>query len=87
MIKIIKAENFSRDEIKTQAPDVSNIVSEIINNVKTHGDKALFEYERKFDNVNLDSLEVTQTEINDALNRSAKSTHKKKPRTKIYAKI
>lgn len=28
-----------------------------------------------------------RAEINDALNRSAKSTHKKKPRTKIYAKI
>ena len=72
MIKIIKAQDFSRDEIKTQAPDVSNIVSEIINNVKTHGDKALFEYESKFDNVNLDSLEVTQTEINDALNHVGK---------------
>ena len=72
MIKIIKAKDFSRDEIKTQAPDVSSIVSEIINSVKTHGDKALFEYERKFDNVNLDSLEVTQSEINDALNQVGK---------------
>ena len=72
MIKIIKAENFSRDEIKTQAPDVSKIVSEIINNVKTHGDKAVFKYESKFDNVKLDSLEVTQSEINDALTRVGK---------------
>ena len=68
MIKIIDAENFSRNDINTQAPNVTQSVSEIINNVKTHGDKAVIEYEHKFDGVELDSLEVSQKEIDEALN-------------------
>ncbi len=49
---------------------VSNTVSEIINNVRLNGDSALFEYELKFDGVDLNNnnVEVSQDEINFALN-------------------
>lgn len=70
MIKILKygeVENkdiFSRVEPKT---DVESIVSEIIANVRENGDKALFEYTKKFDKAELSSLSVTQEEIDEAL--------------------
>ena len=67
MIRIVNAENFSRSGRKINTPDVSESVREIIENVKLNGDNALREYEKKFDGVELDSLEVSQQEINDAL--------------------
>ena len=69
MIKIIKdvkgdrAEIFSVTEKKA---DVSAIVSEIIQNVRKDGDKALYAYAEKFDKVKLDSLTVSKKEIDDA---------------------
>ena len=55
---------------KAQAQDVSKIVSEIISNVKANGDKAVIDYESKFDNVHHDSLEVSEREINEALTQA-----------------
>ena len=46
--------------------DVADIVTDIIENVKENGDKALFEYSEKFDKANLTSLEVTEAEIEEA---------------------
>lgn len=46
--------------------DVSDSVSEIINNVRENGDSALFEYAKKFDNVELSELRVTEDEIEDS---------------------
>ncbi len=46
--------------------DVSNIVSEIIRNVRVDGDKAVLAYTEKFDRVILESMEVTQAEIQEA---------------------
>ena len=69
MIKIVEAKNFSRDEISIKAPDVSKTVSEIIDNVRLNGDKAVIEYEAKFDGVKLSSLEVSNEEINEALKK------------------
>lgn len=72
MIKILKygqTENskiFSRVEPKV---DVSAIVSEIIANVKANGDKALIEYAKKFDKCDLDSLLVSEREIEDAFSQ------------------
>ena len=69
MIKIYKygevpnSEIFARDNIDS---GVESIVAEIIENVKKNGDKALFEYCEKFDKVSLDSLEVSQEEIDEA---------------------
>lgn len=46
--------------------EIAEIVSEIIRNVEKNGDKALFEYAQRFDNVSLDSLIVTLQEIEDS---------------------
>lgn len=57
---------FSRENI---ANDVADIVSEIIENVKSNGDKALYEYNLKFDKAELESLEVSEDEINEAFEK------------------
>ena len=70
MIKILKygevetAQIFARSE---NALNVEEIVSEIIANVRQNGDQALFEYCEKFDHAKLDSLLVTQEEIDQAV--------------------
>ena len=71
MIKIYKDGKNSREEIFSVVEpkvDVSAVVSEIIENVKTNGDKALYFYAEKFDKVKLQSLKVTEEEINSAVN-------------------
>ncbi|MBR1968417.1 MAG: histidinol dehydrogenase [Clostridia bacterium] len=71
MIKIYKDGKNSREEIFSVVEpkvDVSAVVSEIIENVKTNGDKALYFYSEKFDKVKLQSLKVTEEEINSAVN-------------------
>lgn len=59
MIKILKSYNekeiFDRS---TQAVDVSDAVSEIIENVKNNGDSALKEYCQKFDKVEIVDFEI-----------------------------
>ncbi|MBQ7117452.1 MAG: histidinol dehydrogenase [Clostridia bacterium] len=70
MIKILEYKNINKDEIfsrMAETPDVSDIVSGIIENVKANGDKAVFEYTAKFDRAELSSLEVTREEIEEAL--------------------
>lgn len=69
MIKIMKYGELSADEIfarETSTADVSDVVAEIIENVKNNGDRALFEYCKRFDNALLSSLEVTDEEIDEA---------------------
>lgn len=69
MIKIMKYSEVKNDEIfarVTPSVNVTDIVAEIIENVKMNGDKALFEYCRKFDKAELTSLLVTEEEINEA---------------------
>lgn len=71
MIKIFKDGLNTREQIfcVTQSKvDVSGIVSEIIDNVKKLGDKALYNYAEKFDKVKLTSLLVTKQEIEQAVN-------------------
>ena len=72
MIKILKYNELSFDEIFSREEDkfnVSDVVTEIIKNVKENGDKALFEYCEKFDKAKLSSLEVTKEEIEEAYNQ------------------
>ena len=70
MIKILNVSETSPAELferVTQSADVSEVVSDIIENVRKNGDKALFYYTEKFDGAKLSSLEVTEDEMNDAL--------------------
>ncbi len=71
MIKILKYGEVPNSEIfarGTAATDVSGIVSDIIEDVKQNGDKALIKYAEKFDKAVLTSLEVTDAEIEEAFN-------------------
>ena len=69
MIRIFKygevsnAEIFSRND---PTGDVSTIVKDIVANVVQRGDAALKEYSQRFDGASLDSLEVTEAEIDEA---------------------
>ena len=69
MIKIMKYGEVSAEEIFARGEssfDVTDIVTDIISNVRKNGDKALFEYCEKFDKAKLSSLEVTEEEIEEA---------------------
>lgn len=71
MIKIYKYGEVENSEIFSRMADtvdVSDIVTDIINNVKANGDKALFDYCEKFDKAVLTSLEVSEEEIEEAFN-------------------
>ncbi len=65
--EVDKDEIFARCEEKT---DVSGIVSDIIEDVKKNGDKALFFYCEKFDKAKLTALEVTKEEIEEAVRKT-----------------
>ena len=74
MIKIMKYTNMV--ELKNELSrsqfshdDVNTIVKGILDDVKLRGDQALYDYNKKFDNVSLSSLQVTEKEIEDAFNR------------------
>ena len=70
MIKILEYGKVANEDIFARTEpeiDVESVVSEIIENVKKNGDKALFEYCEKFDKAKLDSLLVTEEEINEAV--------------------
>ena len=57
-------EIFARVEPKV---DVTGIVTDIINTVRSEGDKALLAYCKKFDGADMDSLLVTSAEMEEAL--------------------
>ncbi|MBQ9419202.1 MAG: histidinol dehydrogenase, partial [Synergistaceae bacterium] len=67
MIKIIDAKNFSYNHVKESAHDVSAVVREILDDVRQNGDTAVIKYEKKFDGVELSSLEVSPAEKETAL--------------------
>ncbi len=69
MIKIMKYGEISKEEIfarQEQKFDVSAIVEDIIATVRQKGDEAIFEYNRKFDGADLEALEVSEAEIEEA---------------------
>lgn len=69
MIRIFEYGKTPDDEIFARGSDSANvegIVADIIENVKTNGDKALKEYTLKFDKADLDSLTVSEDEIEEA---------------------
>ena len=70
MIKILNYNQVSPDEIFARVEptfNVTNIVAEIIANVRKNGDNALIEYCKKFDKADLTTLQVTQEEIDEAV--------------------
>lgn len=69
MIKIYKNADIGNSEIferGVQGSGVGDIVTSIISDVKDNGDNALFKYCEKLDNSHLESLEVSEKEINEA---------------------
>ena len=69
MIKILEYNKVNKEEFfsrLSEKVDVSDIVTDIIENVKANGDKALYEYCKKFDKADLTALEVTKEEIDEA---------------------
>lgn len=71
MIKILKYGEVKNEEIFARTEPMANVegvVSEIIENVRKNGDKALFEYCEKFDKARLSSLAVDENEIEEAVN-------------------
>lgn len=69
MIKILKYGEVANSDIFARVVpemDVEAIVTDIIDNVKANGDKALFEYCEKFDKAKLSALEVSKAEIDEA---------------------
>ena len=72
MIKIINMADAKKEDILTRdintKSGVEDIVSDIIDNVKANGDKALKEYSLKFDKAEIECLEVTKEEIEAAYN-------------------
>ncbi len=69
MIKIYNEKLNTREEIfsvKETKIDVSSIVADIIKNVRKLGDKAIFEYNKKFDKADISTLRVTESEIEEA---------------------
>ncbi len=69
MIKIMKYGQVPNGEIfarVTPAVNVEDIVTDIIANVRRSGDKALLEYNLKFDKAELTSLQATEEEIEAA---------------------
>ncbi len=70
MIKILKYGEIENKDIFARVEptvNVSDIVSDIISNVRNSGDAALFEYCEKFDGAKLSVLAVTEQEIDEAV--------------------
>ncbi len=65
-VKELAYDSFARTQFEYE--DINKLVKEILENVKKRGDAALLEYTTKFDGVELDKLQVTQEEIEDAYN-------------------
>lgn len=63
--EVPNSEIFARENI---SQNVEGVVADIIANVIRNGDSALYGYALKFDGAELDSLEVTSAEIDEAIN-------------------
>ncbi len=71
MIKIYKYGEVSDSEVFSRVVpevDVAAIVSDIIKNVRENGDSAVLDYCKRFDKAELESLEATEEEIEEAYN-------------------
>ncbi len=69
MIKILNSKNIPIEKIllrEENTANVSDIVSDIISDVRRNGDEALKRYAEKFDKAKLTSIEVSEEEIEEA---------------------
>ncbi|MCQ2476808.1 MAG: histidinol dehydrogenase [Clostridia bacterium] len=69
MIKILNVNEVNKDEIfarSVSSANVEDIVTDIIANVRANGDKAIFEYNLKFDKADIDTLAVSDEESAEA---------------------
>jgi histidinol dehydrogenase len=76
MIKILKYSDIDNSDIFIRCEQKNNVeetVSQIIADVKSNGDKALFNYCEKFDKAKLTTLQVSEKEINDAAIKTLES--------------
>ena len=62
-------DGFWQENRNSKVKDVSDIVTEIIENVKNNGDKALIQLTEKFDKVKLKSVAISRDEIDDAYDK------------------
>ena len=72
MIKILKyGIDTDKDVFTRFTPQygVEDVVAEIIDNVRNNGDKALFEYNEKYDGAVLSELKVSSEEIEEAIQK------------------
>lgn len=70
MIKILKYGEVPNSQIFSRVNptmNVEKIVADILADVKENGDKALYAYCEKFDNARLTALQVSEQEINEAM--------------------
>lgn len=70
MISIYKYGEIAEDKIFARAESTVNVektVMDIISDVRENGDDALRRYSKKFDGVDLDSIEVSEAEIDEAM--------------------
>ena len=70
MIKTYNLSEISIGDILAREEEkinVADIVADVIANVRANGDKALAEYTEKFDKVKLDSIIVTEEELDEAM--------------------
>ncbi len=69
MIRILKAQEVSPEDILSRSmptEQVTDVVAEILTDVRIHGDSALIRYAEKFDQVHLSALEVSAEEFTEA---------------------
>ena len=73
MIRILKVGDVKNEEIFARTEpkiDVEGIVADIIKDVRENGDSALLKYTEKFDRAKLETLEVSASEMQEALDRT-----------------
>lgn len=72
VLKTYNYKNLSAEELQQlvkrnvdPANEIRTIVEDVINNVRTHGDRALFDYAHQFDNVKLEKLYLDKAELSE----------------------
>ena len=73
MIRILQYEKNGNTEIfarQTPTADVRDTVADILKNVRERGDAALLEYAEKFDHAKMNSLLVTEQEMEEAVSQT-----------------